>query len=97
MGDKTEGAVMEARWYSGFQGADTQIYYDFSVTEADLIMSDGKSLENVGVTPDELLLPAAADLAAGRDPVLAKAGEEAGIKLSAEEAGKMFPTKWLPL
>jgi len=35
-----------------------------------IIMSDSKSLEHSGVIPDEVVLPAAADIAAGSDPCL---------------------------
>lgn len=96
LGDRSSGSVMEARGYSYHQGMDTQIFYAFSVTEADLIMKDGRSIEHVGVTPDETVLPAAQDLAAGRDPVLARAAEIAGLKLDPAEAGKLFPFEWLP-
>jgi C-terminal processing protease CtpA/Prc len=88
---------MEARGYSYQQGFDTIIPYEFSVTDADLIMKDGKSLEHFGVTPDEIVLPTAHDLASGRDPVLARAAELAGFKLDPADAGKMFPFEWLPL
>ena len=57
-------------------------------------MSDGKSLENVGVTPDKLMVPSAQALASGSDPVLAIAVELLGGKLSAAEAGKLFPIEW---
>lgn len=97
IGDTTAGEVMEARYYSESSGVDTVIPYGLSVTSSDLIMTDGKSLEKAGVTPDELILPTAADLAAGRDPVLARAAELAGIKLDPVEAGKMFPFEWVPL
>lgn len=97
IGDRTAGAVMEAKFYSESEGADAQIFYGFSITEADLIMGDGKSLENVGVTPDELVLPTAADLAAGRDPALARAVQLAGGQLDATAAGKLFPFEWQPL
>ncbi len=97
IGDRTAGAVMEAKLYQDSQGLGTQIFYGFSVTDANLIMSDGKSLEKTGVTPDEVILPTGADLAAGRDPALARAAELAGVKLDPAEAGKVFSFEWLPL
>ncbi len=57
-------------------------------------MSDGKSLEKVGVTPDELILPTGADLAAGRDAVISRAAEVLGFKISSEMAGALFPVEW---
>jgi C-terminal processing protease CtpA/Prc len=96
MGDRTQGAVMEARRYDERSGADTVVFYGASITEWDLIMSDGKSLEHVGVTPDELILPGADDLAIKRDPVLAHAVQSLGVNLSSEEAGKAFPYEWPP-
>jgi len=95
IGDRTAGAVMEARHYSGSQGADTKIFYGFSITDADLTMKDGKSLEHTGVTPDEIVLPTAQDLVTGKDPVLARAIELAGHKVDPVAAGKMFPFEWL--
>jgi C-terminal processing protease CtpA/Prc len=88
--------VMEARHYDEQNGSDTVVFYGVSVTDADVIMSDGKSLEHVGVTPDELLLPSVAALANNRDPVLAHAAESVGVKISSEEAGKVFPYEWPP-
>jgi C-terminal processing protease CtpA/Prc len=97
-GDRTSGSVMESRHYSeqAQRGSDVVSYYGVSVTDADLIMTDGKSLEHVGVTPDRLLIPTPSVLASGRDPVLSMAAEELGVKLSPEEAGKMFPYEWAP-
>jgi C-terminal processing protease CtpA/Prc len=94
IGDHSSGSVMEAKHYSYQMGTDTVVIYGASITEADLIMTDGKSLEHTGVTPDEVVLPSAADLASGRDPVLAHAAALLGVKLTAEEAGNMFPFEW---
>ena len=85
---------MEARVYSHGSGLGIVTYYGAEITEADLIMSDGKSLEHSGVTPDEEVLPSAADLASGRDPVLSRAAALLGASLTPEEAGKMFPYEW---
>jgi C-terminal processing protease CtpA/Prc len=96
IGDQTAGTVMEARGYEQAQGADVKIFYSFSITSSDLIMKDGKSLEHTGVTPDEIAIPTAQDLASGKDPVLARALELAGHKVDPVAAGKMFPFEWQP-
>lgn len=88
LGDVSAGAVMQSRVFSTTSGANDSIFYGASITNADVIMSDGKSLEHTGVTPDELILPTAKDLAAGRDPVLSRAVELLGGKLAPEDAGK---------
>ena len=94
VGDRSAGAVMESRHSQYKIGLGTIVIYGASITEADLIMTDGKSLERIGVTPDELVLPTSADLASGRDPVLARAIDLAGGKISPEAAAQLFPIQW---
>jgi C-terminal processing protease CtpA/Prc len=96
MGDLSSGSVMEARFYPMQQGSDIVMVYGASITEADLLMPDGQSLENHGVIPDEAVLPTAGELAAGLDPVLAHAAEKAGFKLDPKTAGSLFPFEWIP-
>jgi carboxyl-terminal processing protease len=101
IGDLSAGAVMEAKIYPfqiGVTGDnDLLVFYSASITHDDLIMTDGKSLEKVGVTPDVEIVPTGADLAAGRDPVLAQAAQLAGAKLDPTAASKLFPFEWAPL
>lgn len=95
IGDRTSGSVRQSRRHSEKLGMDRIVPFGVSVTNADLYMKDGKSLEHEGVVPDETSLPTAEDLAAGRDPVLSKAAESLGVKLTPEQAGRLFPRKWL--
>jgi len=94
VGDRSSGSVMEAKHYNYKTGLETVVFYGASITDADLIMLDGKSLEHNGVLPDEVMLPSAQDIADQRDPVLAHAVETAGTKLTPEAAGKLFPYEW---
>jgi C-terminal processing protease CtpA/Prc len=94
IGDRSAGAVMRSRIYERDAGVGSVVPFYVSITEANLIMTDGKSLEKVGVTPDEAMLPTGEDLAAQRDPVLSRAAELVGLKLEAGKAGKMFPIEW---
>jgi len=94
LGDNTAGAVMTSRYFDHQSGVGRVLYFGASVTIADMLMTDGKSLERVGVQPDELILPTGADFLASRDPVLARAAEMAGVQLPPEKAGSLFPVEW---
>jgi len=96
VGDRTGGRVMDASVYPLREGIGAALFYAVMISTADLVMSDGKSLEGVGVTPDVAVLPTAADLADGRDPALSRAAELAGIAIDSAAAGKIFPPAWPP-
>jgi C-terminal processing protease CtpA/Prc len=93
VGDRSSGRVMEAKLYRHEVSLGSPVSYAVAVTEADLVMTDGKSLEHVGVDPDILVLPTRQDLANKRDPALAKAAGLVGVHLSPEEAGAILPNE----
>jgi len=91
IGDRSMGAVQRSIGHAHQVGTQTAVLYATSITDADIVMSDGARLEHVGVIPDHLLLPTADDLATGGDPVLARALEIAGVSIRADSAGKLLP------
>lgn len=93
-GDISSGSVMQSIAKSQSMGTDSAVFYRISVTNADVIMTDGKSIEHVGVTPDVLVLTTPEDLRDGRDPVLVAALASFGSAMKPEEAGKLFPFFW---
>jgi C-terminal processing protease CtpA/Prc len=82
IGDRTRGAVMKAKKTSFG-----------SMSVAEILMPDGKSLEKIGVTPDEILLPDSMDLMNHFDPVLSRAFFLSGLVLGADDAGRIFNAK----
>jgi C-terminal processing protease CtpA/Prc len=94
VGDISSGSVLQAIQDTEYLGAGDEIAWGLSVTNADVLMSDGKSLENVGVQPDVLVVTSPADIANGRDPVLVEALKLMGSSISPEEAGRIFRLKW---
>jgi C-terminal processing protease CtpA/Prc len=91
VGDRTAGAVMESRGHSHSIGNEVVALYYTAVTVADLVFADGTRLEGRGVIPDEIVLPSGADLAARRDPALARAITLAGHPITAETVDVLFP------
>lgn len=94
IGDRSAGLVMRSINHYHEIGVGIVIPYAVSITDADLIMSDGKSLEHSGVQPDEVKLLSGANMAARRDTVLAYALSLAGVTITPEKAGALFPLEW---
>jgi len=94
IGDRTAGAVMRSKAHSLALGDSSRILYGASVTDADVMMTDGNSLEHNGVVPDKMILPTGADLREQSDPVLSAAAALAGVKLDPKVAGALFPIRW---
>ncbi len=81
---------MTSRQFGHTVGIGAMAFYGASITVSDVRMADGGSLEKTGVVPDELALPSPDDLAASRDPVLARAVALAGGDITPEQAGALF-------
>jgi C-terminal processing protease CtpA/Prc len=95
VGEQTSGEVGRAEVVPLQEGGNTIITYGVEVTVGRLLLSDGADLEGTGVTPDIKSIPTQEDLANNRDPVLAAAAQLAGVSLTPDQAGKLFPTLWL--
>lgn len=93
LGDISAGAVTQSKFVSFDAGTVNMISYGMNLTRADVIMSDGKSLEHVGVTPDEVIIPTGKDIFERSDPVMSRALELSGVKITPTEAGKFFPVE----
>lgn len=99
VGDVSAGAVMTSYFITmanarGVPGYETLSLFAMNITIADLIMSDGKRLENIGVIPDYPVGPTGKALFNKSDPVLAYSAGLLGVEISEAEAGKYhFLTK----
>ena len=90
IGDRTAGMVQMSGFHTYQFGAATVFTYGMNLANAEIIMPDGGNLENTGVVPDEEIRPTSADIAAGRDPALARALELAGKSFSPSDAGDLI-------
>ncbi|WP_348262717.1 S41 family peptidase [Telmatobacter sp. DSM 110680] len=90
LGDHTSGLTMESISIPHHAGMHPVYLYGTSVTIADTVMADGKSLEHIGVSPDQTFLPSPADLVAHRDHVLSFAASLLGVQINPDQAAKVF-------
>jgi carboxyl-terminal processing protease len=67
IGDKTAGPVAGAEFFEQQVGNEAAVFYGAQTTVAHAVFPDGKDIEKVGVTPDLMCIPEAADLVAKRD------------------------------
>ncbi|MEO7673015.1 MAG: S41 family peptidase [Pyrinomonadaceae bacterium] len=94
VGDVSAGAVMTSYQISmanrrGPDGFESLSFYGMNVTIADVIMSDGNRLENIGVIPDHAVGPTREALMGRSDPVLAYSAGLMGAKITPADAGKL--------
>ncbi len=88
IGDKTAGDVAVARNFSQHIGTEAAVFYGAQTTIAHAVFPDGSDIEKVGVTPDTLCIPEAADLAAKRDPCRSLAMATLKAKLAVAAGSK---------
>ncbi|MBC7791689.1 MAG: hypothetical protein H7Z74_17215 [Anaerolineae bacterium] len=90
VGDRSAGLVTTAYTLGREVGFTQVLSYTVQVSISDVVMSDGQRLENIGVIPDHFVLPTGADMAARRDPAMAKALSLVGVTTSPEQAGSFL-------
>jgi len=83
IGDKTAGEVAVAQMFQQHVGNEAAVFYGAQTTVGRVTFSDGKDLEGIGVTPDIMCIPEAADLVAKKDPCRALAFSTLKTKLAA--------------
>lgn len=88
IGDKTAGEVAGARYFQQHIGAEPAVFYGAQTTVAQVTFPDGKDIEKIGVTPDLMCIPEAADLVAKRDPCYGLAMTTLKAKLAGSSAQK---------
>ena len=97
VGDRSSGAVVTSRmFYHEVGGVERKMSYAASISVADVIMPDGHRLENVGVTPDIVVLPTGDDIAKRSDPQMQKALELLGVSVTPAEAARAFASTRSP-
>ena len=84
------GAVVTSLSFTHELGFSRQVTYGSQISVMDIVMPDGGRLEKVGVTPDVLVLPTSADIAARRDPVMSKALSMLGVTMDPVEAARIY-------
>ena len=90
VGDRSMGAVVTSQTHWHELGFGRKVTYGVQVSVMDLIMPDGQRLESIGVIPDVPMLPSGADMAAKRDPVMAKALSMVGMTVDPVEAATVY-------
>ena len=90
VGDHSAGAVMGSQFLYHDAGFQKYVTYAVQITMQDLIMNDDARLENTGVTPEWIVIPTGADIAAKRDPQMTKALALAGIQIDPAQAAKIY-------
>lgn len=68
IGDHTSGRVTAARFFPESAGIDTVVPYGIEITIGHVIFPGGEDLESKGITPDELCIPTAEQVARDADP-----------------------------
>ncbi len=94
IGDRSAGMVMQSRYHPLQVGVQRGLGFGITATDADVIMADGKSLEHVGVKPDQWFVPTPQAMKANLDPVLSHAASLVGVQLDPKKAGALFPFEW---
>lgn len=87
LGDRTAGAVQESRAFTEKVGVDQMVFFAVQVATSEIELEGGRKIEGVGVTPDFLMPLTGADIAARRDPVLARALKQLGVVRTPEQVG----------